>query len=421
MATVGSLLRWVGTAARPTSVETLNDHAFSPEEFCPALKTRLLILQPTPFCNIDCDYCYLPNRASTARMGLDTIHTAAHRLLDDDLVGPTLTVVWHAGEPLVLPPSYYDEAIHALSDVLGDRCCVSHSIQTNATLIDEAWCRLFKQHGVRVGVSVDGPASLHDAHRKTRSGAGTHARVLRGMDCLREHGVDFHAIAVVTPDTFAQADAFLDFFEAQGVREVGCNFDEAEGIHPTSSLAGHEEAHLAFLTKLLERTQRAESELHIRELAVARRLIAEPRHPFRWNDRVWPDNSQVLPFALVTVGHDGAFSTFSPELLGQSSVEYGDFSFGNVHDIGYFASAQGERFSRVWDGIIHGVLHCERTCAHFGFCGGGSPVNKLYENGRFASGETLYCRTMVKRPFDAVLAWMESRGGLTRTDHESKA
>lgn len=415
MATVGSFLRWVGREPRHFAVHSpvdlpFGDVPFDPEYFRPPLKTRLLVLQPTPFCNIDCDYCYLPDRRSTAQMSVATMRTAARRLLDDGLVGPTLTVVWHAGEPLVLPPAYYDEAMLALGDVLKDHCHVSHSMQTNATLIDDAWCRLFTRHDVRVGVSVDGPAALHDAHRKTRSGGGTHARVLRGMRCLRQHGVAFHAIAVVTPATFTEADAFLDFFEAQGVREVGCNFDETEGVHASSSLVGGESAHAAFLARLLERTTAPDARVHVRELAVAHRLITEPSQPYRWNDREWPDNPQVIPFALVSVAHNGEFSTFSPELLGQRSVEYADFSFGNVAEIGYFASARGERFRRVWTAIVRGIVRCERTCAHFSFCGGGAPANKLYENDSFDSGETLYCRTMLKRPFDAVLEWLETAG-----------
>ena len=396
-------VRWL--ARRPPPVTPV--HAFDPADFAPALKTRLLILQPTPFCNIDCDYCYLPDRQSTARMSLATMRRAAERLLADDLVGAQLTVVWHAGEPLTLPVSYFEAAITTLHEVLGARCELSHSIQTNATLIDAAWCALIKRHRIRIGVSVDGPADLHDAHRRTRSGRGTHARVLRGMACLREHGIEFHAIAVVTPATFAQADAFFDFFEAQGVPEVGCNFDEAEGPHTRSSLTGHEAAHAAFIARLLERSRAPGARTRIRELAMALHLIAAPLPMQRWRTQRWPENVQTLPFALVNVAHNGDFSSFSPELLGQPSDAYGDFVFGNVERDGYFAAAREERFARVWSAIVRGTRACEASCAYFGYCGGGAPANKLYENGDLGSTETLYCRTVLKRPFDAVLAQLE--------------
>lgn len=400
---VSAPVRWFARRSSPVTPP----HAFDPADFTPSLKTRLLILQPTPFCNIDCDYCYLPDRQSTARMPLATIRRAAERLLDDDLLGERLTVVWHAGEPLTLPVPYFEAAITTLNEVLGARCELSHSIQTNATLIDADWCALIKRHAIRIGVSVDGPADLHDAHRRTRSGRGTHARVLRGMACLREQGIEFHAIAVVTPATFVQADAFFDFFEAQGVPEVGCNFDEAEGPHTRSSLTGHEAAHAAFLARMLARSRAPGVRTRVRELAMALHLIAEPLPMHRWQSDRWPENVQTLPFALVNVAHNGDFSTFSPELLGQPSGEYGSFVFGNVARDGYFAAARSDRFARVWSAIAGGTRGCAASCTHFAYCGGGAPANKLYENGDFGSTETLYCRAMLKRPFDAVLAQLE--------------
>ena len=376
---------------------------FETADFDPELKTRLLVLQPTPFCNIDCDYCYLPDRDSKARMSLHTARRTMERLIADRRLGKSLDVVWHAGEPLAMPRNFYDEAIAMIQDAAGADCAVSHSIQTNATLIDDAWCALFRRHCVRVGVSIDGPAELHDEHRRTRNGSGTHAKVLRGMECLREHGVPFHAIAVVTDAALDRADAFFDFFVQQRVQELGCNFDEAEGAHGRSSLEGKEEAHAAFLDRLLERSASEGGRLRIRELVNAVRLITDPPPVYRWRGRTWPDNAQVVPFALITVAWNGDFCTFSPELLGQPSREFGDFVLGNVERDGFVAAARSERFARLWNAIVLGTQSCRQTCAHFDYCGGGAPANKLFENGDLASAETLYCRTMFKRPLEAVL------------------
>lgn len=363
-----------------------------------ARHTRLLVLQGTPFCNIDCDYCYLPERTDARRMSMDTVRLAASRLRDDGLAGPELTVVWHAGEPLVLPREFYAAALETIAEVLGAATLVTHSMQTNATLIDDEWCRFFRRHGVAVGVSVDGPAHLHDAHRRTRGGRGTHAAVVQGMERLRAHGVPFHAIAVVGRQTLAEADAFFDWFEAQGVHELGCNFDEAEGAHAGSSLVGQEGAHAAFLQRLLERTLASDGRLVVREFAEALQRLQHGA----------ADNAQVLPLALVTVGVNGGFGTFSPEFIGQRD----DFTIGNVHACGYRDSLHGEPFQRLWRAIQAGVHACERTCPQFGWCGGGSPVNKLYENGRLDSAETLYCRTMIQRPFEAVLQRLEAEKAL---------
>jgi len=376
-------------------------------DISPAPSTRLLILQPTPFCNLDCDYCYLPERDNRSRMALHTVQQVAQRLLDDGLAGEQLTVVWHAGEPLAMPVEFYDQAFQTIEQLLGRVTRVTHAMQTNATLIDARWCHLFKQHAVRVGVSVDGPAELHDRHRRTRSGKVSHARVMQGVQQLRERGIDFHAIAVVTRHSLAHADAFFDFFVDHGIHDVGCNFDEAEGGHLRSSLAGAEPAHAAFLDRLLQRSVEHRSRVVVRELASAWQLVAAPLPTYAWRGRQWPDNPQVMPLALISVAWNGDFSTFSPELLGQRSAEFGDFVLGNVADSGYVAALQSPVMQRLWPAVAAGIEACECRCAYFAYCGGGAPANKWFENADLASTETLYCRSMVQRPFDAVLGRLE--------------
>ena len=191
------------------------------------------------------------------------------------------------------------------------------------------------------------------------------------------------------------------------MQELGCNFDEAEGAHARSSLEGQENAHEAFLARLLERSSAEGGGVRVREIANALRLIAERPPVYRWRGRAWPDNAQVMPFVLITVAWNGDFSTFSPELLGQRSREFDDFILGNVARSGYLAAGRSERFARLWNAIACGVQSCHATCAHFDFCGGGAPANKFFENGDFTSAETLYCRTMLKRPFDVVLHRLE--------------
>jgi uncharacterized protein len=402
-----TLVQWIPKLQITSSKESFQLHQFLPIDFQPALKTRLLILQPTPFCNIDCAYCYLPNRNSTARMSLEIVRQATQRLSDDDLVGDILTIVWHAGEPLAMPISFYEDAIPIIREVLGPTIQISHSIQTNATLINDAWCTFFKKHDIRVGVSVDGPAHLHDRHRHTRLGNPTHHLVVRGIELLKAHNLPFHAIAVVTASTLGDADTFFEFFLQHGIRDVGCNFDEAEGIHATSSLYGKEEAYAVFLAGMLRRTLTSQGGVRVRELDNAYQLIAEELPSYRWRGETWPDNAQVMPFAFITVAWNGEFSTFSPELLGQPSQDFDNFILGNVTQTGYLESAQSTRFIKMWSAIVHGTRNCRNSCPHFAYCGGGSPINKLYENGALSSTETLYCRSTYKQPLEIVLKQLE--------------
>lgn len=145
----------------------------------------LLVIQPTPFCNIDCSYCYLPDRLSRKRITPVVLDRLFAEIFASGLARQPFTVVWHAGEPLVLPPSFYAEALTLLDRHNTARLSVAHSFQTNGTLLDEAWCDFIQQRTLRIGVSVDGPAFLHDRCRKTRGGDGTLSRTLDGIGRLR--------------------------------------------------------------------------------------------------------------------------------------------------------------------------------------------------------------------------------------------
>ena len=79
------------------------------------LKTRLLVMQPTPFCNISCDYCYLAHRNDKRRMSQEVVAATAQRLIDDNLLAESLGVVWHAGEPLTMPLEFYEAAFRTFA------------------------------------------------------------------------------------------------------------------------------------------------------------------------------------------------------------------------------------------------------------------------------------------------------------------
>src|SRR5262249_33497154 len=123
---------------------------------------ELLVIQPTPFCNLDCSYCYLPDRKNTSKITLATLEKTFDWVFSSGLVRAPFTLLWHAGEPMVLPASFYEQATELLERQNNSGFEVVQSFQTNATLLDVDWCDFIKRHNVHVGVSVDGPAFLHD-------------------------------------------------------------------------------------------------------------------------------------------------------------------------------------------------------------------------------------------------------------------
>jgi uncharacterized protein len=364
---------------------------------------ELLVLQPTPFCNINCSYCYLPDRQSTRRMSPETLDQTLAWVFASGLVRQPFAVLWHAGEPLVVPVSFYEEAIRLVARHNQAGVPVVHSFQTNATLIDAGWCDFFRRKDVNLGVSVDGPAHLHDRCRRTRQGKGTLDRVLAGIHLLHEQDVPFFVITVLTADSLHQPDELFDFYREHRIDHVCFNVEEIEGPNTSSSLAGAgtKERFRRFLTRFVELAASADPPLLVRELETSVGALLGVRYG------PGSRTQENKPWAIVNVDCDGNFSTFSPELLGLSSERYGSFSLGNVARDPLAEVIASEHFRRLADDIGRGVEMCQQTCPYFAFCGGGPPANKFFENGTFASTETLFCRLHKQVCFDVALEWLE--------------
>src|SRR4051794_23071019 len=208
---------------------------------CQVVHRPLVVLQPTTFCNIDCQYCYLPDRSKTKRMSLDVIRRIAAEVLGCGRYDGEITFLWHLGEPLAVPLDFYEVAFAEIARInLAYQREYAHVFQTNATLINESWISLIKQHRVRMGVSLDGPAFIHDRQRVTRRGTGSHAAVLRGVHRLQQHGVPFGVIAVLTNFTLDYPEEFFNFYREHGIERVGFNIDEIEGVHTETSFRNDE-------------------------------------------------------------------------------------------------------------------------------------------------------------------------------------
>lgn len=363
---------------------------------------ELLVVQPTPFCNLDCSYCYLPDRTDTRRMSLDTLARTFQWVAESGLVREPFSVLWHAGEPLVVPVAWYEGAA-ALLERHGRGWDVRQSFQTNATLIDDEWCRFFRRHRVDVGVSVDGPAFLHDRHRRTRQGRGTLDRVLRGVRTLREHDIPFNVITVLTADALDYPDELFDFYREHGVRGVGFNPEEVEGPHTASSLQaeGTVPRFRRFLARFLELAHSADPSIRVREFELSAAALLHARRGLT------PRTQENRPFGIVSVDCEGNFGTYSPELLGLDSPHDGPFALGNVATDSLGAVLASPRFRRTEAAVAEGVRMCRDSCRYFPFCGGGPPGNKHFENGTFASTETLFCRLHLKASLDVTAAWLE--------------
>ena len=366
----------------------------------PVIET--LVIQPTPFCNIACTYCYLPRRSDRSVMSRETLQAVFDRIFASGWAAPELNVIWHAGEPLVMPVAWYREAFELIERLRPANLRVRHAIQTNGTLITPAWCELFREYQVGVGVSIDGPQHLHDLHRRTRSGRGTFDKTIAGIRMLRSQGIDFHVITVLSEHSLDEPEALVDFYRAEGIDQVCFNVEESEGDHQ-SGLFSQSDLRSRF-SDFLDRFWRCARQRggfkFIREVDAMLPRVLRP-------EEAEMTNEQVAPFGMVNVACNGDVSSFSPELLGLKNAGYDDFIVGNVHTHRLADMLTSQTMQRMTRDIARGVEACRQNCPYFSVCGGGAPVNKLTENGSFATDRTRFCELTQMAPTDLILDALE--------------
>ncbi len=279
-------------------------------------------------------------------------------------------------------------------------------MQTNATLITQSWCDLFRDYGFTVGVSIDGPAFLHDIHRKTRKGLGTHRGVMGGIELLQKNHIPTHVICVLTRESLDYPDEIFDFFCKNHLLNIGFNVEELEGIHRNSSLQrpDTERRFRQFISRFWDRVAQSNGVISLREFEKIGSIFYGTKGKLR--------SGLTTPFSILNFDYQGNFSTFDPEMLGVKTQEYGDFFFGNIRDNSLTSILETEKFRRVYEDILAGVKLCRERCQYFNVCGGGSACNKYWENGTFRSSETMTCRLYEQIITDVVLDKLEAAFGL---------
>ncbi|MYM11814.1 anaerobic sulfatase-maturation protein [Muribaculum intestinale] len=177
-------------------------------------------------CNLACEYCYyLEKKKLYKDASADRRHVMSDDMLErfikmyiESQSMPQILFSWHGGETLMRPLSFYKKVIE-LQKKYGGGLVIDNSIQTNGTLLTDEWCRFFKDNNWLVGVSVDGPQEFHDEYRRNNIGAPSFHKVMRGINLLKKHGVEWNALAVVND---FNADYPLDFYHF--FKEIECRY-----------------------------------------------------------------------------------------------------------------------------------------------------------------------------------------------------
>ncbi|MEV6342195.1 cyclophane-forming radical SAM peptide maturase AmcB [Actinoplanes sp. NPDC051851] len=346
-----------------------------------------VVMQPTTLCNLACGYCYLPFRRENRKMPVAVAEAVAAEVADfarDD----RFSVVWHGGEPLAAGTAH----LGALFAPFGTG--VEHHVQTNATLIDDAWCEFFLAHDVRVSVSVDGPRE-RNGDRVDRGDKPAYDLIMKGIGALRRHGIPFSTLCVVSDPRPGVATELYEFFLGLGCEVLGINVEELEGVNLRTNR--HDPAAVTAFWAELVGAWRRDPRIHLREIEWSLRYAAAVLDGTA--DGLLPRRLDPIP----TIAQDGSVVLLSPELAGFHDPRYGDFTSGNVltAPLREILSTAAET---PWIGeFLRGIEGCRRSCPYFGFCGGAHAANRYFEHGRFDVTETDHCRNSKIRLLEGVL------------------
>ena len=162
-----------------------------------------VMAKPTgAICNLDCEYCFFLSKemlypGSRFRMAAELQETYLRQLLEAHARAPEVVVAWQGGEPTMMGLDFFRRSIEVQRKYAKPGQRVLNTLQTNGTLLDDAWGEFLKDNGFLVGISIDGPRELHDAYRVDKGGKPTFDRVMRGLSVLKRHEVDWNVLTTI--------------------------------------------------------------------------------------------------------------------------------------------------------------------------------------------------------------------------------
>lgn len=171
-------------------------------------------------CNLDCTYCFylekeqLYPHVRKFEMSDETLEAYVRQYLQQP--SPVVDFAWQGGEPTLMGVDFFRKAVALQQQYCPEGKQVRNMLQTNGTLLNDAWCAFLKEHDFLIGLSIDGPREVHDRYRVDKGGKATFDKVLRGLHCLQKHEVEYNLLCCVHQGNVHDAHAIYDFFQSLG-------------------------------------------------------------------------------------------------------------------------------------------------------------------------------------------------------------
>lgn len=163
---------------------------------------NILLKPASSACNLRCSYCFYADEASIRAVpSYGMMQEAVSRALIEKAAGAaegSIAFLFQGGEPTLAGLKFYQDFVACARETVPSRLEVQYAIQTNGMLLDEAWCRFFRENRFLVGLSLDGTRECHDRFRRDGAGKGTYERVMRAARLLERTGVEYNVLTVVT-------------------------------------------------------------------------------------------------------------------------------------------------------------------------------------------------------------------------------
>ncbi len=191
-------------------------------------------------CNLDCDYCYVYHhvdqswRTRPRFMSFPVVRAAAARVAEH-AVRHHLTrvlVVLHGGEPTLAGPDWVDTFCRLVRGTVPAEIGVDFAMQSNGTLLDGTWLPVLAAHGIRVGISLDGPPSVNDAHRRDVAGRSSYSAASRGIHLLRRAAPELFGGILAVVDLAADPVAVYQHLASFDPPMIDFNLPDANWDNP---------------------------------------------------------------------------------------------------------------------------------------------------------------------------------------------
>ncbi len=173
-----------------------------------------------PICNLDCSYCFylkkedLYSNNRRWRMSPEVLESYIRQYIESQQV-PEISFTWQGGEPTLLGVDFFRQVVK-LQSRYADGKSISNAFQTNGVLLNPEWGEFLAEHSFLVGLSIDGPEDLHDKYRVDKGGKPSFLKVMKGLEVLRGHQVEFNTLTVVNRANSEQPERVYEFLKSIG-------------------------------------------------------------------------------------------------------------------------------------------------------------------------------------------------------------